>query len=236
VLRRVEADVATWSSVENHCPWFVFLVFFFLGIIVAVTYSVFSVSIVDFSRGLSELLLPSFELACIESIDACLVACLVYRFLAQVLVNSGILLNPVEGTMESLLDLLPRFLLVGALWGCTNPLLKKGTEATNKCQGDGSWSNYFSSVWATLTNVGFIVPFLLNQSGSLLYVYLLGSSDLSMAVPICNSLTFVFTAVTSIFLGEQVQRPLNVCVGVVSVLFGVAICIYSKTEYKQLSQ
>ena len=172
-----------------------------------------------------------------RSIDAaCSVACLVYLFLAQVLVNSGILLNPVEGIMESLLDLLPRFLLVGALWGCTNPLLKKGTEATNKCQGDGSWCNYFSSMWATLTNAGFIVPFLLNQSGSLLYVYLLGSSDLSMAVPICNSLTFVFTAVTSIFLGEHLQRALNVCIGVVSVLFGVAICIYSKSDYRQLSQ
>ncbi len=75
----------------------------------------------------------------------------------------------------------------------------------------------------------FVIPFALNQSASLLYVYLLGSSgmshkvnqdhsanlisahimllDISMAVPICNSLTFVFTAITSVILGEYPARP-----------------------------
>lgn len=34
------------------------------------------------------------------------------------------------------------------------------------------------------------------------------TADVSNAVPICNSLAFVFTAITSRLLGEQPQRPI----------------------------
>ena len=37
---------------------------------------------------------------------------------------------------------------------------------------------------------------------SFLYFYLLGSTEISMAVPICNSLTFIFTAIAAKLLGE----------------------------------
>lgn len=57
-----------------------------------------------------------------------------------------------------------------------------------------------------LTNCFFfqyIVPFLVNQCGSLLYVFALGTTDLSLAVPVTNSLTFVFTAITGWLKGEE---------------------------------
>lgn len=47
------------------------------------------------------------------------------------------------------------------------------------------------------------MPFLLNQCGSVLYFLTLQSTDLSLAVPVSNSLTFVFTAITGWFLGEE---------------------------------
>ncbi len=89
------------------------------------------------------------------------------------------------------------FILVAAIWGCTNPLLKKGSDTTKPLalaeRTDNAMLKSFSLVIATLLNWRFSVPFLINQAGSLVYFYLLGSTDISMAVPICNSLTFVFT-------------------------------------------
>uniref|UniRef100_H3HB45 BCNT-C domain-containing protein n=1 Tax=Phytophthora ramorum TaxID=164328 RepID=H3HB45_PHYRM len=76
----------------------------------------------------------------------------------------------------------------------------------------------------------FVLPFALNQSGSVVYVYLLGSADISNAVPICNSLTFVFTAITSRLLGEKPQRPASTYTGMVLILLGVAICFNSKQD------
>lgn len=49
----------------------------------------------------------------------------------------------------------------------------------------------------------YILPFLLNQCGSVLYFLTLQNTDISLAVPVSNSLTFVFTAITGWFLGEE---------------------------------
>lgn len=48
-----------------------------------------------------------------------------------------------------------------------------------------------------------MIPFILNQLGSLIYIFALQSTNLSIAVPIANSLTFVFTALTAHFIGEN---------------------------------
>lgn len=43
----------------------------------------------------------------------------------------------------------------------------------------------------------------LNQMGSVLYFLTLQRADLSLSVPVANSLTFVFTALSGYILGEQ---------------------------------
>ncbi|CAO2589202.1 Transmembrane protein 234 [Lemmus lemmus] len=53
-------------------------------------------------------------------------------------------------------------------------------------------------------NTEYLMPFLLNQSGSLLYYLTLASTDLTLAVPICNSLAIVFTLIVGKILGEDV--------------------------------
>jgi hypothetical protein len=58
--------------------------------------------------------------------------------------------------------------LVGLLWGLTNPLVKKGTCTASKKPGN--------ALWAHLTTPAFIVPQVLNQTGSVLFVWLLGVS------------------------------------------------------------
>ncbi|KAF4802674.1 Transmembrane protein [Turdus rufiventris] len=53
-------------------------------------------------------------------------------------------------------------------------------------------------------NRKYLVPFLLNQAGSLLFYLTLASTELSLAVPLCNSLALVVTLVTGKILGEDI--------------------------------
>lgn len=62
-----------------------------------------------------------------------------------------------------------------------------------------------------VTRWQYIVPFLLNQSGSLLYFFTLQKTALSVAVPIANSLSFVFTALVAQLLGERAASKSNFC-------------------------
>ena len=110
-------------------------------------------------------------------------------------------------------------ILVGALWGTTNVFLRKGAGKTN------------DSLTSTLTNWRFLLPFAANQSGSALYLLLLGSegADVSLALPVCNSLTFVFTAVTGHLLGERSPGgALRTLVGTAFVAAGAALCVVAK--------
>ena len=59
---------------------------------------------------------------------------------------------------------------------------------------------------------------------------LLYRADISIAVPACNALTFLFTAVTAMWLGEEVDRPIRKITGIFLVLIGIAVCVASKTE------
>ncbi|CAM9658895.1 unnamed protein product [Choristocarpus tenellus] len=51
-----------------------------------------------------------------------------------------------------------------------------------------------------------------------------------MAVPVCNSLTFFFTAVTAWAMGESFQRPARTLAGMGLVLVGIGVCILSKAS------
>ena len=106
------------------------------------------------------------------------------------------------------------------LWGCTNPLLRK-TSSEGPAVKDAGWIAW---AWARKT---FFAVFTLNQLGSALYAYLLGSLELSLAVPLCNSLTFVVTAVAGYALGEHVQNPHMLVAGAGFVVLGTVICMVS---------
>lgn len=58
-------------------------------------------------------------------------------------------------------------LLVGVIWGVTNPFLEEGVKGK---QEDLSWKSFLK----TILNFRFILPFGVNQLGSLLYYYGLG--------------------------------------------------------------
>ncbi|NXO23857.1 TM234 protein, partial [Cisticola juncidis] len=69
-----------------------------------------------------------------------------------------------------------------------------------------------------------LVPFLLNQAGSLLFYLTLPSTDLALAVPLCNSLALIVTLVTGKILGEDIGGKRAVA-GMVLTLLGVSLCM-----------
>ncbi|NXG26230.1 TM234 protein, partial [Grallaria varia] len=69
-----------------------------------------------------------------------------------------------------------------------------------------------------------VVPFLLNQGGSLLFYLTLASTDLSLAVPLCNSLALVVTLVAGRILGEDLGGKRAVA-GMLLTILGVSLCV-----------
>lgn len=49
----------------------------------------------------------------------------------------------------------------------------------------------------------------LNQLGSIVYLIALQNIDLTISVPVANSLTFVFTAISGWILGESLPQKSN---------------------------
>ncbi|ELR12255.1 uncharacterized protein ACA1_002760 [Acanthamoeba castellanii str. Neff] len=99
---------------------------------------------------------------------------------------------------------------VGMLWGCTNPLIKLGSKGvTDLPKRSHPVMQFLAETFFLFTRWQYLVPFLLNMCGSVVFFWSLGSAEISLVVPITNSLTFLFTTVTSQLLGET--RGVNRC-------------------------
>jgi multidrug transporter EmrE-like cation transporter len=152
-------------------------------------------------------------------------------------------------------------ILVGALWGCTNPFLRQGsmidTTTNNKNKNNiqqqknkglkGVGNTPTTTVTRSFNLRSYLqsflrwqvwLPYALNQSGSLVfYMLLANNSNLSMAVPICNALALIFTFWTSwYYLGEEISKPVQTILGTVLILMGVTICVLSRDEEQHQQQ
>ncbi|CAN0011598.1 unnamed protein product [Ectocarpus sp. 12 AP-2014] len=133
------------------------------------------------------------------------------------------------------------FVAVGACWGCTTPFIKDGTSSKlnsdTQQQPTTHENNRLGKLFGPLRSLASVkaaIPFLLNQSGSTLFYFLLSSQDMSTAVPVCNALSLVFTAATAMAIGEKVNHPLRTVSGIVLVLMGLAVCVASKAQLWRL--
>lgn len=117
--------------------------------------------------------------------------------------------------------------LVGFLWGATNPLIKRGTTGIRSIQASNLIRKFLLEIKYLATEWRYVLPFLLNQCGSVLYVFTLQSTELSMAVPIANSCTFIFTALVSMLLGERMPNK-DSFIGIFLISSGILTCIYAK--------
>ncbi|XP_015586646.1 transmembrane protein 234 homolog isoform X2 [Cephus cinctus] len=126
-------------------------------------------------------------------------------------------------TMDSVVYLV----LTAILWGATNPFLKKGSQGLENVKSSSRCGQFAKEVIFLVTNLKYIIPFLINQCGSILYFLTLQSTDISLAVPVTNSLTFVFTGIAGRLLGEEkVHR--NTYIGMIFILTGTTLCCLDK--------
>ncbi|XP_022168730.1 transmembrane protein 234 homolog [Myzus persicae] len=120
-------------------------------------------------------------------------------------------------------DTILQLFIVGVLWGSTNPFLK---AATNKVKRNKTF-NLISEVTDHITNWHYLIPFLINQCGSLLFYFTLKYSDISLAVPIANGVSLVSTSIVGTLIGEE-KPKLRTMVGILFLLFGIFCLIIDK--------
>nr|KAF6445402.1 transmembrane protein 234 [Molossus molossus] len=81
-------------------------------------------------------------------------------------------------------------------------------------------------------NIEYLIPFFLNQCGSLLYYFTLASTDLTLAVPLSNSLSIIFTLIVGKVLGEDIGGK-RTFAGMVLTMTGITLCITSSVSKTQ---
>ncbi|KAL4521130.1 hypothetical protein Ndes2526B_g00297 [Nannochloris sp. 'desiccata'] len=117
-------------------------------------------------------------------------------------------------------------IIVGLLWGITNPLIKKGTEAVSlskKKRKALTGFNFLDSVLLHLTTPAFIIPQALNLCSSVLFALSLGFNDLSIAVPLANGTSLFANGILDHFLGNG--APLwPGFPGILLIITGVTLC------------
>ncbi|XP_003707200.2 transmembrane protein 234 homolog isoform X1 [Megachile rotundata] len=127
------------------------------------------------------------------------------------------------------LDSIVYLSFVALLWGVTNPFIKKGAKGLENVKASSKFGQFFKELAFLVTQLKYIIPFIINQLGSVLYFLTLGNADISLAVPVTNSLTFVITAITGWFLGEEkIHR--NMYIGMILILVGTVLCCWDKMD------
>jgi uncharacterized membrane protein len=95
-------------------------------------------------------------------------------------------------------------LLVAVIWGSTNVLMKLGSVGvTTLPKRSNAIYQMISEFVFLFTRPSYLLPFVANIGGSVLFYYALSQADVTLVVPIVNSLTFIFTSFTAKLMGEE---------------------------------
>ncbi|MCJ1447953.1 MAG: hypothetical protein MMC23_008465 [Stictis urceolatum] len=131
------------------------------------------------------------------------------------------------------------FLLVGMAWGLTTPFIRKAAvsfKATPRPSVKdlrNSWlkRKILGALYAMLDLLrrpNYAIPLVINLTGSVWFFLLIGQAELSLTVPITNSLAFMFTVLGEWWAeGKVISR--DTWVGMAFVLSGIALCVQSKS-------
>ncbi|OTB09073.1 hypothetical protein M426DRAFT_316364 [Hypoxylon sp. CI-4A] len=134
------------------------------------------------------------------------------------------------------------FLLVGLAWGLTTPFIRRAARDHNppahpllaRDDVKGSWLKSkvygaFFSVLDLLKNPRYAVPLLINLTGSVWFFLLIGQAELSLTVPIVNTLAFLFTVLGDWWIDRKVISR-DTWIGMLLSLCGIALCVQSKSR------
>ncbi|KAK2609294.1 hypothetical protein QQS21_002229 [Conoideocrella luteorostrata] len=133
------------------------------------------------------------------------------------------------------------FILVGLAWGLTTPFIRRAarshqppphavleTPSVKDHLLRSKLYGAFFSVIDLLRNPRYAVPLLLNLTGSIWFFLLIGQAELSLTVPIVNTMAFLFTVLGEWWVeGKVISRDTGV--GMLFSLVGIALCVQSKS-------
>ncbi|KAL6703834.1 hypothetical protein ACN47E_009053 [Coniothyrium glycines] len=131
------------------------------------------------------------------------------------------------------------FLMVGACWGLTTPFMRKAAlnytppQRPSLVDTSNPWLKRkvlgtFYAVVGVLSRPAYAVPLLLNVTGSVWFFILIGKAELSLTVPITNSLAFLFTVLGEWWAEKKVISR-DTWIGMGLVLGGIGLCVQSKS-------
>ena len=119
--------------------------------------------------------------------------------------------------------------LVALLWGVTNPLMKAGSKGVENAKLGSRYWGCLAELLFLVRQWQYVASFLLNQSGSVLFYWTVSRSDVSLVVPVTNSLTLVVTTVAGRVLLKEGALPWKSYAGMALTLAGVTLCVWAKT-------
>ncbi|KIN06408.1 hypothetical protein OIDMADRAFT_190564 [Oidiodendron maius Zn] len=133
------------------------------------------------------------------------------------------------------------FLLIGLAWGFTTPFIRAAarthkppahsildTAAVKNSWLKGKLYGAFFGVVDLLRNPRYAVPLAINLTGSVWFFLLIGQAELSLTVPITNSMAFLFTVLGEWWVERKVISR-DTWIGMTLSLCGIALCVHSKS-------
>jgi len=132
------------------------------------------------------------------------------------------------------------FLLIGLAWGFTTPFIRAAARThkppphpiLDSASVKNSWVKSklygaFFGVTDLLRNPRYAIPLVINLTGSIWFFLLIGKAELSLTVPITNSLAFLFTVFGDWYVDRKVISR-DTWIGMTLSLGGIALCVQSK--------
>lgn len=86
----------------------------------------------------------------------------------------------------------------------------------------------FFGVIDLLRNPKYAIPLVINLTGSVWFFLLIGQAELSLTVPITNSMAFLFTVIGEWWVERKVISR-DTWIGMTLSLLGIGLCVQSKS-------
>jgi len=113
--------------------------------------------------------------------------------------------------------------LVGIVWGATNPFIKSGSAKLSEKQAADMKQSSIERAKLLLQTPSFWVPQLLNIGGAIGFAWLLSVGEISVVGPIANATSLAVNTVVDLVVGERFDYRL-LFLGLCLVAIGIVLC------------
>jgi len=150
--------------------------------------------------------------------------------------------EPIPADADHIVRYIFAFILVGVAWGFTTPFIRAAARThsppahaiLDSAAVKNSWFKSkvygaFFGVVDLLRNPKYAIPLVINLTGSIWFFLLIGKAELSLTVPITNSLAFLFTVLGDWYVDRKVISR-DTWIGMGLSLAGIGLCVQSKTK------